>query len=40
MRAGDIILTGSLVATRFPATTERYAWTLEGLGTVEVTVTV
>jgi 2-keto-4-pentenoate hydratase len=39
LRAGDIVLTGSLVTTRFPTETEAYAFELAGLGTVEVTVT-
>jgi len=40
LRAGEIVLTGSLVTTRFPTETEAYAFELAGLGTVEVTVTV
>jgi 2-keto-4-pentenoate hydratase len=39
LHAGDIVLTGSLVTTRFPTKTEAYAFELAGLGTVEVTVT-
>ena len=40
LRAGDIVLTGSLVTTRFPAVTEAYEFTLDGLGSVAVTVAV
>ncbi len=40
LKAGDVVLTGSLVTTRFPAVTEHYGFTVEGLGTVEVTVEV
>jgi len=39
LRAGEVVLTGSLVTTRFPTETEAYAFELAGLGTVEVTVT-
>ncbi len=39
LRAGDIVMTGSLVTTRFPAVTEAYEFELSGLGTVAVTVT-
>jgi 2-keto-4-pentenoate hydratase len=39
-RAGDIVLTGSLVTTRFPTQSEAYEFELAGLGTVAVTVTV
>lgn len=35
LRAGDIVMTGSLVPTRFPAPGDRYRFSLEGLGTVE-----
>jgi 2-keto-4-pentenoate hydratase len=35
LSAGDIVMTGSLVPTRFPAAGDRYRFTLEGLGTVE-----
>lgn len=40
LKAGDIVLTGSLVTTRFPAVTEAYAFTVEGLGSVAVTIQV
>ena len=40
LRAGDIVMTGSLVTTRFPAETEAYEFELVGLGTVAVTITV
>lgn len=40
LREGDVVLTGSLVTTRFPAKTEAYVYELEGLGSVAVTVTV
>lgn len=38
LRAGDIVMTGSLVTTRFPTTPEAYSFALEGLGKVELTV--
>jgi 2-keto-4-pentenoate hydratase len=38
LRAGDVVLTGSLVTTRFPQETEAYRYELEGIGTVELTV--
>lgn len=40
LRAGDIVLTGSLVTTRFPAVREAYEFAVEGLGSVAVTVEV
>lgn len=40
LRAGDTVLTGSLVTTRFPTRTETYGFTLAGLGSVELSVTV
>jgi 2-keto-4-pentenoate hydratase len=40
LRAGDVVLTGSLVTTRFPAVTEAYDFAVEGLGSVSVTVEV
>jgi 2-keto-4-pentenoate hydratase len=40
LRAGDIVMTGSLVTTRFPAETEAYEFELAGLGVVAVTVEV
>ena len=39
LRAGEIVLTGSLVTTRFPTETETYEFELVGLGTVRVTIT-
>ena len=36
LRAGEIVLTGSWVTTRFPKAGERYRYTIEGLGSVEV----
>lgn len=39
LRAGEIVLTGSLVTTRFPTATEAYEFELAGLGTVAVTIT-
>lgn len=36
MRAGDIVMTGSLVSTRFPEAGESYRFTLEGVGSAEV----
>jgi 2-keto-4-pentenoate hydratase len=38
LKAGDVVLTGSLVTTRFPVPGERYGWALEGLGAVEVSI--
>lgn len=35
LRAGEIVMTGSLVPTRFPAAGDRYRFSLDGLGTVE-----
>ena len=40
LRAGDIVLTGSLVTTRFPTQTEGHAFVLDGIGRVEVAVRV
>lgn len=39
LRAGEIVMTGSLVPTRFPAAGDHYRFTLEGLGEVEATFT-
>jgi 2-keto-4-pentenoate hydratase len=39
LRAGEIVMTGSLVPTRFPAAGDHYRFTLEGLGAVEATFT-
>jgi 2-keto-4-pentenoate hydratase len=36
LQAGELVSTGSLVTTRFPAAGERYRFTVEGLGPVEV----
>ena len=36
LKAGDIVLTGSWVTTRFPKAGERYKHTIEGVGSVEV----
>jgi 2-keto-4-pentenoate hydratase len=36
LRAGDIVLTGSWVTTRFPRAGEHYRHTIEGVGSVEV----
>lgn len=38
LREGDIVSTGSLVTTRFPARPERYRFFLEGIGDVELDV--
>lgn len=37
LKAGDIVLTGSWVATRFPKAGEHYRHSIEGVGSVEVT---
>jgi 2-keto-4-pentenoate hydratase len=36
LRAGEIVSTGSMVTTRFPDAGDRYRFTVEGVGTVEV----
>ncbi len=36
LRAGDIVSTGSLVTTRFPAQAEHYRFELDGIGAVEL----
>lgn len=36
LHAGEIVSTGSLVTTRFPAAGERYRFTVEGIGAVEI----
>jgi 2-keto-4-pentenoate hydratase len=36
LEAGEIVSTGSLVTTRFPQAGERYRFTVEGVGSVEV----
>ncbi len=38
LKAGDVVLTGSLCPTRFPAAGEQYRFSLAGLGAVEVRV--
>lgn len=38
LRAGEIVMTGSLVTTRFPTESERYRFELEGIGAVELDV--
>ena len=39
LKAGDVVLTGSLVVTRFPEQAGLYRYDLEGVGSVDVTVT-
>lgn len=39
LRAGEIVMTGSLVPTRFPSAGDRYRFALAGLGDVEVALT-
>ena len=39
LRAGEIVMTGSLVTTRFPTESETYRFELEGIGAVELNVT-
>jgi 2-oxo-3-hexenedioate decarboxylase/2-keto-4-pentenoate hydratase len=36
LRAGDVVLTGSLITTRFPKEAGRYRYELTGIGTVEL----
>jgi 2-keto-4-pentenoate hydratase len=36
LHAGEIVSTGSLVTTRFPAAGEHYRFTVEGVGAVEI----
>jgi 2-keto-4-pentenoate hydratase len=38
LRAGDLVMTGNVVTTKFVAPGERYAFELAGLGSVEVTI--
>ena len=38
LRAGDIVMTGSLVPTRFPTRAEAYSFELAGLGSVELSI--
>ena len=40
LKAGEIVLTGSWVTTRFPKAGEHYTYTIEGVGSVEITLTV
>ncbi len=40
LKAGDIVLTGSLVTTKFPKVSGRYRYELAGIGTVDFTVEV
>ena len=37
LKAGEIVLTGSWVTTRFPKAGEHYRYTIEGVGSVELT---
>jgi 2-keto-4-pentenoate hydratase len=39
LKAGEIVLTGSWVTTRFPKAGERYRYTIEGIGSTEVVLT-
>lgn len=39
LRAGEIVLTGSWVTTRFPKAGEYYRYTIDGVGSVEITLT-
>lgn len=39
LHAGEIVLTGSWVTTRFPGSGEHYRYTIEGIGSVEVALT-
>lgn len=39
LKDGDIVLTGSWVTTRFPKAGEHYRYTIEGVGSVELTLT-
>jgi 2-oxo-3-hexenedioate decarboxylase/2-keto-4-pentenoate hydratase len=38
LRAGDLVMTGSMVTTRFPEPGDAYHFDIAGLGTVEVTI--
>jgi 2-keto-4-pentenoate hydratase len=40
LKAGDIVLTGSLVTTKFPKESARYRYELAGIGAVDFTVEV
>jgi len=39
LRAGDIVMTGSIVTTKFPDRPASYRFDVRGLGSVDVTVT-
>ena len=39
LKAGEIVLTGSWVTTRFPKAGEHYKYTIDGVGSVEITLT-
>ena len=39
LKTGEIVLTGSWVTTRFPKAGEQYRYTIEGVGTVEISIT-
>jgi 2-keto-4-pentenoate hydratase len=39
LKKGEIVLTGSWVTTRFPKAGELYRYTIEGVGTVEISIT-
>ncbi|MBI3529968.1 MAG: fumarylacetoacetate hydrolase family protein [Betaproteobacteria bacterium] len=38
LKAGEIVLTGSWVTTRFPKAGEHYRYAIEGVGTVEISI--
>ena len=40
LRAGDVVMTGSMVTTKFPAAPSRYRFEVSGLGAVELTLAV
>jgi 2-keto-4-pentenoate hydratase len=40
LRAGDIVMTGSLVTTKFPTETSRWRFDVEGLGSVDLSIEV
>jgi len=39
LKKGEIVLTGSWVTTRFPSAGERYLYRIEGIGSVEISIT-
>jgi 2-keto-4-pentenoate hydratase len=39
LKAGDIVMTGSVIPTRFPTEACSYRFDLSGVGSVELTVT-